>query len=127
MQMKAIRYIFCLLFLLTGVACSHVDEITPRSYVGLLLGDTKPQRDEIAQALSSGKAVPNLGTLELKTRADSLMAVPIDLGWITAGGTIVVHSKKYGVVVIQEPRVSQTGVTWNCVVYPIEAKPNVCG
>ena len=127
MQIKVIRYIGCLLLILAGVACSHVDEITPRSYVGLLLGDTKSKRDEIAQALSSGKAVPNAGTLTLKPRGDGLMVVPIDLGWVTTGGAIVVHSKKYGVVVIQEPMVSQGGVAWSCVVYPAEAKPNVCG
>ncbi|MEG2280243.1 MAG: hypothetical protein RSB86_05280 [Comamonas sp.] len=127
MQIKAIGYLGCLLLLLAGVACGHVDEITPRSYVGLLLGDTKPKRDEIAQALSSGKAVPNAGTLTLKPRDNGLMVVPIDLGWVTAGGAIVVHSKKYGVVVIQEPMVSQGVVAWSCVVYPAEAKPNVCG
>jgi hypothetical protein len=127
MQIKAIWYIVGLLLLLAGVACSHVDEITPRSYVGLLFGDTKPLRDEIAQALSGGKAVPSAGTLTLKPRGDGLMVAPIDLGWVTKGGAIVVHNKKYGVVVIQEPMVSQGGVTWSCVVYPVEAKPNLCG
>ena len=125
--MKAIRYIGSLLFLLAGMACSHVDEITPRSYVGLLFGDTKSLRDEIAQALSSGTAVSSAGTLTLKPRGDGLMVASIDLGWVTTGGAIVVHNKKYGVVVIQEPTVSQSGVTWSCVVYPVEAKPNACG
>lgn len=127
MQIRAIQYIAFLLLLLAGVACSHVDEITPRSYVGLLFGDTKQVRDEIAQALSSGKAVPNAGTLELKPRSDGLVVVPIDLGWVTAGGAIVVHNKKYGVVVIQEPTVSRAKVAWSCVVYPAEAKPSACG
>lgn len=127
MQIKVIQYIGALLLLLAGVACSHVDEITPRSYVGLLFGDTKPLRDEIAKALSAGKAVPNVGTLTLPPQGDGLMVAPIDLGWITKGGAIVVHNKKYGVVVIQEPIVSQSGVAWNCVVYPVEAKPSVCG
>ncbi|CAM8625987.1 hypothetical protein MCEMSHM24_02655 [Comamonadaceae bacterium] len=127
MQIKAIRYIGGLLLFVAVVACSHVDEITPRSYVGLLFGDTKSLRDEIGQALSGGKTVPNVGTLTLKPRDDGLMVAPIDLGWVTKGGAIVVHNKKYGVVVIQEPIVSQGGVAWNCVVYPVEAKPNVCG
>jgi hypothetical protein len=127
MQIKAIRYIGGLLLLLAGVACSHVDEITPRSYVGLLFGDTKSLRDEIGQELSSGKAVSSAGTLTLKPRSDGLIVAPVDLGWVTKGGGIVVHSKKYGVVVIQEPTVLQGGVTWSCVVYPVEAKPNVCG
>ena len=123
----SIRYTFCLLLLLGSAACSHVDEITPRSYVGLLFGDTTPVRNEIAQALSSGKAVPNAGSLTLKPRGDGLMVVPVDFGWVTTSGAIVVHSKKYGVVVIQEPTVSQGGVKWSCVVYPAEAKPNICG
>lgn len=126
MQIKAIWYIGGLLLLLAGVACSHVDEITPRSYVGLLLGDTKPLRDEIAQALSDGKTISSAGKLTLKPRGDGLIVVPIDMGWITTGGAIVVHNKKYGVVLIQEPMVSRSGVTWSCVVYPVEAKPNVC-
>lgn len=117
----------CLLLLLGGVACSHVDEITPRSYVGLLFGDTAPLRNEIAQALSSGKTVPNAGSLTLKPRGDGLTVVPVDFGWVTTSGAIVVHSKKYEVVVIQEPTVSQSGVKWSCVVYPAEAKPNTCG
>lgn len=127
MQIKAIWHIGGLLLLLASVACSHVDEITPRSYVGLLFGDTKSLRDEIGQELSHGKAVSSAGTLTLKPWGDGLVVVPIDLGWVTKGGGIVVHSKKYGVVVIQEPTVSQGGVAWSCVVYPVEAKPNVCG
>ncbi|BCB27723.1 hypothetical protein SKTS_26090 [Sulfurimicrobium lacus] len=127
MQIKTIQYIGYLLLLLAGAACSHVDEITPRSYVGLLYGDTKLVREEIAQALSNGKTVPNAGTLLLKPRDDGLMVVPIDLGWVTAGGAIVVHSKKYGVVVIQEPIISRGKVAWSCIVYPAEAKPNACG
>ena len=126
MQIRAILNIACLLILLAGVACSHVDEITPRSFVGMLLSDTKPKRDEIAQALSSGRAVPQAGVFSLKPRSDGSIVAPIDLGWITTGGAIVVHSKKYGVVVIQEPMVSQGAVVWSCVVYPAEAKPEIC-
>jgi len=115
-----------LLFVGIG-ACSHVDEVAPRSYVGLLVGDTTPVRNEISLALSAGGVVPNAGALALKPRGDGLSVVPVDFGWVTTSGSIVVHNKKYGVVVIQEPTVSQGSVKWGCVVYPAEAKPNVCG
>ncbi len=128
MQIAAsIRRAWCVLLLMGAAACGHVDEITPRSYVGLLVGDTTPLRNEIAQALAAGKAVPNAGPLTLKPQGDGLMVMPVDFGWVMASGAIVVHNKKYGVVVIQEPTVTQGGVKWGCVVYPAEAKPNACG
>lgn len=115
------------MLLLVGIgACSHVDEVTPRSYVGLLLGDTAPLRNEISQALSAGRDVPKTGTLVLKPLGDGLSVVPVDFGWVTTSGSIVVHNKKYGVVVIQEPTVSQASVKWGCVVYPAEATPSMC-
>jgi hypothetical protein len=125
--MTFIRYACCVLLFVGVGACSHVDEVTPRSYVGLLVGDTTPLRNEISQALSAGHAVPNTGAMTLKPRSDGLRVVPVDFGWVTASGSIVVHSKKYGVVVIQEPTLTQGSVKWGCVVYPSEAKPNVCG
>lgn len=110
-------------------ACGHVDEVTPRSYVGLLVGDTTPLRDEIGQVLSSNgvKVVPNAGSLRLNPRGNGLAVMPLDFGWVTSSGAIIVYNKKYGVIVIQEPTASQSGVRWSCVVYPAEAKPNLCG
>lgn len=120
-------YLVCATWLI--VACDPiVDRITPLSYVGLLISDTAPLRNEIGQSLSSNrsKAVPNAGLLRLNPRSDGIMVMPVDFGWVTSNGTIVVHNKKYGVVVIQEPTLSPSGVRWNCTVYPEEAKPTSC-
>jgi hypothetical protein len=108
-------------------ACDHADEITPRSYVSLLVTDTLALRDQIAQQLLSGKAISNAGPLTLRPFEPELVVMPVDFGWVTAGGAIVTYSKKYGVTVVQEPTVSSGSVRWSCVVHPADAKPNVCG
>jgi hypothetical protein len=120
---KGVIPVFCISLI---TACNHVDEVTPRSYVGLVVGDLEPQRQIVAGALSSGTVVPNVGPLKL-VPANSSKTVPMDFGWITASGTIVVHNKDYGVVLIQEPRTLKGEVVWSCVVYPAAAKPKVCG
>jgi hypothetical protein len=112
---------------LSIIGCDHVDEITPRSYVGMLVADTSPTRTAVAQALLSGKPIPDAGSLALKRRGGSSLVLPIDFGWVTVGGVIVAHNKQYGVVVVQEPIVFSGSVKWNCVVYPVAAKPSVCG
>ena len=108
--------------------CSHVDEITPRSYVGLIVGYAEPLRIEISKSLiaSPGKSIPQAGLLRLPP-PPGLTAMKFDFGWITESGVIIIQSKEYSVVVIQEPAIVQNSVTWNCVVHPSEAKPSLCG
>jgi hypothetical protein len=104
-----------------------VDEVTPRAYISLVVGDLEQQRQIVAEALSKGKAVPIAAPLTSSTAGDGAKAVSFDFGWITASGALVVQSKKYNVILIQEPSISQGKVTWSCVVYPAEAKPKLCG
>ncbi|WP_198083619.1 hypothetical protein [Variovorax sp. E3] len=126
-QMRWIRYVFYLLLPAILLACSHIDEITPRSYVALVVSDTASLRDEIAQTLVAGQSVSVRGELAPEPKGEGLKAASVDFGWVTHGGSVVIHNKKYGVVVIQEPILSKEGVTWSCIVYPVESKPNVCG
>lgn len=109
-------------------ACSHVDEITPRHYVGLVVGHSAPLKAEIAKSLiaTSGKSVPQAGPLQLPPPS-GLAPVKFDFGWVTTGGAIVIQNTKFAVVVVQEPTLEQGKVTWSCIVHPVEAKPNLCG
>ena len=120
------RFAVCAAVLLA--ACSHVDETTPRNYVGLVVGHAAGLKMEIAKSLiaSPGKPVPQAGVLQLPPPS-GLAAIKFDFGWVTSSGAIIIQSNKYSVVVVQEPTVAQDGVKWSCVVRPAEAKPNLCG
>lgn len=109
-------------------ACSPVDEITPRKYVGLVVGHTEPLKIEIAKSLVAhpGKPVPQAGSLQLLPQP-GLGAMKFDFGWVTTGGVIVIQNTKFAVVVVQEPVLDQGKVKWGCVVHPVEAKPSLCG
>lgn len=109
-------------------ACSHVDEVTPRTYVGLVVGHSAPLKIDIAKSLITfpGKPVPQAGPLQLPTPT-GVEAMKYDFGWVTAGGAIVIQNSKFSVVVLQEPTFDKGKVTWSCVVHPSEAKPNLCG
>lgn len=109
-------------------ACSHVDEVTPRLYVGLAVGHSAPLKIEIAKSLVAfpGKPVPQAGPLQLPPPS-GLAPMKFDFGWVTTGGAIVIQNTKFAVVVVQEPTLEQGKVTWSCIVQPAEAKPNLCG
>jgi hypothetical protein len=117
-----------LLMIALIAACSPVDEITTRKYVGLVVGHTAPLKIEIAKSLIAfpGKPVSQAGPLQLPP-PPGLDAMKFDFGWVTAGGAIVVQNTKFAVVVLQEPMLDQGNVKWSCVVHPVEAKPNLCG
>lgn len=128
--MSIIKFIqgTCCAFFLTGfAACGHVDEITPRAYVALLVVDTADVRDGISQALTKGEELSIAGPLVLQLHKDGTSTASVDFLWVTKTGAVVAHNKKYGVVLIQEPIISQGNVRWSCTVYPTEAKPNICG
>ncbi|MGW8391825.1 hypothetical protein [Pseudoduganella sp. HUAS MS19] len=108
------------------VACSHVDEVTPRGYVLMLDGGLKQQRESIAKALLGGRKIPIAGPLVWADDGTRTPSAP-DYGWIAATGVIVVQSEKYGVLLIEEPSISEGKVTWRCVVHPAEAMPRLCG
>ncbi|TCP10602.1 hypothetical protein EV674_1642 [Simplicispira metamorpha] len=109
-------------------ACNHVDEVTPRHYVGLVVGHSAPLKIEIAKSLiaNPGKPVPQAGPLQLPPPS-GLAPMKFDFGWVTTGGAIVIQNTKFAVVVLQEPTLDQGKVTWSCIVQPAEAKPNLCG
>lgn len=109
-------------------ACSHVDEITPRAYVGLVVGHAARLKIEIAKSLVANPSapVPQAGYLRLEPPAGT-SALDFDFGWITQRGAIVLQSKKYGVILVQEPVLAKDGIAWTCVVHPAEAKPSMCG
>ena len=116
------------LFAVLVAACSHVDEVTPRGYVGLVVGHSAPLKIAIAKSLiaSPAKPVAQAGPLQLPPPT-GLAPMKFDFGWVTTGGAIVIQNTKYAVVVLQEPILDQGKVMWSCVVHPAEAKPNLCG
>lgn len=107
-------------------ACSQVEEITPRGYVLMLDGGLKQQRKTIAKSLLANQKVPIAGALVWVDDGTGTPSAP-DYGWITASGAIIAQSEKYGVLLIEEPAISEGKVTWSCVVHPAEAKPKLCG
>lgn len=120
--MKPVRALitYSLLCLLT--ACSP-DEITPRSYVALLLADSTALRDEISTSLTTDiSKLPKGQFYNLKSA--TALPMSIDFGRVGANGTITTYSKKYNVLLIQEPTVSQGKVLWSYAVYPESARPN---
>ena len=118
---------FAVLVCVSIAGCDHVDEITPRAYVSLVVSDTLMQREQIAAQLLSGKGVSIAGPLTTRPPKPNAVTMPVDFGWVTAGGAVVTYSKKFGVMVVQEPAVLNGAVKWSCIVHPAEAKPNVCG
>jgi len=115
-----------LVFMASLIGCNHIDQETPRSFVNRLVDDTRQERAEIASQLVAGeKTVALAGPLVLKRR-NGIKPTIIDFGWITAKGSIVAHSKEFGVVVIFDPSVSDGKVKWICITYPQEAKSKVC-
>lgn len=116
----------CIAALLAG--CDHVDEITPRHYLGLVVGHAAPLKMDIEKSLLAhpGQPVPQAGMLKLPTPS-GVAPLSFDFGWVTATGTLIFQSKEYGVILVQEPRVEQGRVKWICVVSPPAAKPNLCG
>ena len=128
MHLYALTIRFALSLLSLLAACSVVDEMTPRLYVGLLTAHAAPLRFEIAKALlaNPGKPVPQAGALPLPPPV-GLAPMKFDFGWVTTGGAIVVQSSKYAVMLVQEPVVTSSGVKWTCVVTPADAKPSGCG
>lgn len=121
---------FVAIVLLAGVvaSCEIVDEVTPRTFAGLLVAHAAPLKIKIAKSLlaSPGKAVPQAGALKLPPPA-GVAALDFDFGWVTSGGAIFIQSAKYGVVVFQEPFVMGDAIRWTCVVHPATAKPSLCG
>jgi len=114
----------------TVAGCDHVDEMTPRSYVGLVVGHSAPLKVEVAKALvaNAGAAVPQAGILRLEP-LPGVAPMKVDFGWVTRGGVIIIQSKDHAVTVVQEPVLEKDkgAVTWLCVVHPSEAKPALCG
>ena len=107
------------------VACGHIDEETPRSFVSRVISDTAEQRQEMASELLAGRKVHLAGPLILKER-NGITPAKLDFGWISTTGTVVAHRKSLAVVLVLEPILSSSTVQWNCVVYPVDARPNVC-
>ena len=128
MLMHAMRMWAAVLTAVFAAACSPVDEVTPRHYVGLVVGHSAPLKTEIAKSLiaSPGKPVPQAGLLQLPP-PPGLAPMKFDFGWVTTSGAIVIQNTKFAVIVLQEPTIDQGKVTWTCIVHPAEAKPNLCG
>ena len=128
MQVGDMKLAWCIVFGLFGTACSHVDEVTPRSYVALVVGHASTLKAEIAKSLiaNPGRPVSQAGALQLSASA-GLLPMKFDFGWVTNSGAIIIQNKEYAVTVVQEPVMVQGVVKWTCVVQPTTAKPNVCG
>lgn len=113
-------------FSATCISCNQIDEITPRSYAGMIIGETQSERDEISNSLSKGEPIKIGGDLKIVPAQDKNLQMPVDFGWITKEGSIIIQSKKYNVLLIQEPTISKGRITWTCISYPKDAAPNFC-
>ena len=71
------------------VACDHVDEVTPKKYVSLVVAHAARLKIEIAKSLiaSPVKPVPQAGPLQLPP-PPGLAPMKFDFGWVTTGGAI---------------------------------------
>lgn len=127
--MRSIARVFAVACLVCAlIACDHVDEVTPRKYVGLVVGHAAPLKMEIAKSLlaNPGMPVPQAGVLRLPPPA-GIAPMEFDFGWVTSAGAIFVQDSSHGIVLVQEPVIAADGVRWSCVVHPVEAKPDLCG
>ncbi|WP_057265824.1 hypothetical protein [Duganella sp. Root1480D1] len=119
------KYFLLAMFAFLIVSCSHVDEVTPRKYLAFVVADLELQRNAISKALLSDKDVPIAGSLVWRP-TDGTKTPPPDFGWITRAGVIFVHNEKFGVILVQEPKIINGKVIWSCVVHPTSAKPKLC-
>lgn len=126
MQLNYRKTLFIIIISALCLSCTQVDEITPRSYIGLIIGETQPNREEISRSLSIGEAIKISGELKINPTKDKRLQMPVDFGWITKEGSIIIQSKKYDVLLIQEPTISNGSVTWTCISHPKDAAPNFC-
>jgi hypothetical protein len=123
LPVKAAIIVSCVIFF-TG--CSHVDEITPRDFVRIVVAHSTPVRKSIENNIKSINN-PNMQAGVLTLPALSGISPPAyDFGWVTRGGALIIQSYQHKVTFIQEPIVQGGNVSWKCVVYPVEAMPSVC-
>ncbi|GHU03920.1 hypothetical protein AGMMS49960_18940 [Betaproteobacteria bacterium] len=115
-------YVLVLGFALYIVAFPVVDGITPRSYVNMVVADTWKMREQIAKKISTGDPLSDTGKFYSLAGEGTM---PIDFGWITEKGSIVIYNKQYGVVLIQEPVKNEKGVAWSFIIYPDDLKVRV--
>ncbi|WP_152033845.1 hypothetical protein [Paracidovorax avenae] len=92
----------------------------------MIIGQTQSKRDEISNSLSKGVPINVGGELKIAPTQDKNLQMPVDFGWITKEGSIITQSKKYNILIIQEPTISKGGITWTCITYPKDAAPNFC-
>ncbi|WP_156370972.1 hypothetical protein [Acidovorax sp. Leaf84] len=123
-----IKSYFSLILLVMLLGCKSADEFTPKNFVSLSVAHTASLKIEIAKSLmaSPGKSVPQAGRLQLDPPS-GLASMKFDFGWVTSGGVIIIKNTKFAVILVQEPTIDREGVTWSCIVHPVEAKPTLCG
>jgi len=102
-------------------------DITPRSAVALFLSDTTETRKEISLSIEKNSNSYSFKSEALTLVPNRKITGEFDFIWRTEKGTIAGYNKTYSVVVLLEPNISEGRVEgWNCIVYPEEAKPNIC-
>ncbi len=121
-----LRYLYAIPICLALAGCNPADEITPRASAGMLIADTLPQREQIAQQLLAGGKVSNAGPFAAAPSIGGKLVMPFDFGLTTMGGAIVTYSGKYNVLVVQEPTLADGSVKWRCAIHPVEATPSMC-
>jgi hypothetical protein len=103
------------------IACSQVDEVTPRARVAAMLADTFEFRQRLAAELQSSEVTLHGGPIaSLKGQGR------FDFGWVTSTGVVTLYGDDVGVIVVLEPVKDAKAIRWHCVVYPEKFKPNVC-
>jgi hypothetical protein len=113
-------YIGLLGLVATFVVCRAgftVLDVTPRAYAIGVISGTVTIREKVEQELLESNFVSSAGTLIVPANTWLEQNV-VDFGWITSGGAIVVYSKKYEVVIVQEPIKNGENIVWKYIIYP---------
>jgi len=122
------RSLIVVVMVIIFVACDSIDEITPQKYAELIIWQMAPIKTEIEKSLITkpGESVPQAGSLKLLPLPGGIDPMKFNFGWITKNGAIIVQSKKYDVVIVQEPILVNGKFVWSCIVNPKEINPIPC-
>ena len=86
-----------------------------------LRGLALPLQAEIAAAIREGKTLANV-VPERQLRVSD----PLDFGYLSANGTIVLYSDRHGVYLQLTPSINGSELGWQCVAYPASTAVNAC-
>lgn len=103
-------------------------DVTSKSAAAAIITATSLARDEVGRNISRQKSIQGSG-IDVKLRTvlqteRGYFDYGMDQGLVSTNGTIVGFNKKFGVLVVFEPKLEAGAVVWICKVLPIESTPS---